>query len=93
MKTAVTFEISISGRGDGTIEAMYIKLSPGKVAKTTELREDVLMADFDAKGKLVGFEVLAPVKMSQLIKNVEKDERESFRRFVEKSAPREMVTV
>ena len=85
------FELSISGRDDGTIEAAYVRLSRAKVAKTTEVVEDILMADYSASGALVGIEVLAPVKLSQLTRLVDAPKRASLRRFLRNSAPGELV--
>ena len=87
----VGFELSISGRDDGTLEAAYIRLSRSKVAKTKEIVEDILLADYNASGDLIGIEILAPVKLSQLTKLVDERKRRQFRRFVQHSAPHELV--
>ncbi len=86
-----TFEISVSGRSDGTVEAMYIRLRGGKVHKTIEIQEDVLLCDYDRRGNVLGFEVLAPVKISQLVKQVSSPVRKSFEKFVRQSAPDQLV--
>lgn len=94
MKTreSVSFEISISAKDDGTIEAIYISLgSGGKVAKTEEIDGDALLADYDANGALVGLEVLAPVRISNSAKLVDKPIRPIFRKFVRRTAPQEFV--
>lgn len=86
------FEISISANGAGTIEAIYITLSNGgKVAKTLEIDGDALLADYDANGTLIGIEILAPVRISELAELVEKPVRPSFRKFVRHIAPHEFV--
>jgi uncharacterized protein YuzE len=88
-----SFELSISARADGTIEAAYISLRPGaSVAKTKEISADVLMADYNRAGELVGIEILAPVRIAELAKLVEPRKREPFKRFVKRSAPRELVS-
>ena len=88
----IGFEISISGRNDGTIKAAYIRLRNGSVARTEELLEDTLNADFDKAGQLIGLEILAPVKLSELATHVEKPIRPSFRKFMRGSAPRKLIS-
>jgi hypothetical protein len=88
---ALGFEISISSRDDGTLEAMYIRLSDDKVATTKEIRDDVLLADYSASGELVGIEILAPVRLKDLVRLVDQPKRAGFRRFVEETAPEELV--
>ncbi len=86
------FELSTSGRSDGTIEAVYIRVRDGAVARTEEVKPDVLMCDYDADDNLVGIEILAPVKISSIVKKVDAPSRPSFKRFVKQSAPGELVT-
>lgn len=62
-KQPVGFEVSMSARDDGTIEAMYVLISDKSVAETRELDEDILLGDYDDKGELVGIEILAPVSL------------------------------
>ncbi len=85
------FELSVSARGDGTVEAMYIRISNRKVSKTDEVIEDVLLVDLDSHGDLVGIEILAPVKLSQITEIVEKPRRAIFRKFVRQAAPKKLV--
>jgi uncharacterized protein YuzE len=87
----IGFELSVSARDDGTLEALYISLSDAKVARTREILDDVLLADYSAGGKLVGIEILAPVKISKLEDLVEEPKRRTFRAFVRRAAPRELV--
>ena len=87
----IGFEMSISARDDGTLEAVYILVRDRKVAKTVEILPDILMADYDRRGELVGIEILAPVKLSRLTSLVEKPKRRSFRRFVQETAPGELI--
>jgi uncharacterized protein YuzE len=87
----VGFELSISGREDGTLEAAYIRLRKGKVHRTRELIEDTLMADYDGNGNLLGIELLAPVRLADLTKQVEQSQRPSFRKFVQGCAPQALV--
>jgi len=89
----VGFELSVSGRGDGTLEAVYIQLIDEPVAQTKEIKSDVFLADYSADGRLVGIEILAPVSIAEIEALFEDDEsRENFSRFIRKSVPAEMVT-
>lgn len=90
-KFNIQFQISLSGRSDGTLEAMYIRLREGTVARTEEIKEDVLLCDFDRRGNLLGIEILAPVKLSKLTQLVSRPMRRPFRRFVGSAAPEELV--
>jgi len=85
------FQLSISGRDDGRLEALYISLSERKVARTEEVVEDVLLVDYDSRGNVVGIEILAPVKMSRVTRLVDQPRRKPLRKFIEQSAPGEMV--
>ena len=79
----VGFEISISARDDGTLEALYIRVSRNKVATTREVDgKDEVLADYDSNGKLVGIEVLSPVKLKRIVRLIDEPRRRSFRRFV-----------
>jgi uncharacterized protein YuzE len=90
-KPIVGFELSVSGRDDGTVEALYITLSAKKVVKTREVIPDVLLVDYDSRGDVVGIEILAPVKISRVTRLVDAPRRRPLRRFIEESAPGEMV--
>lgn len=85
------FEISVSARDDGTLEAAYIRFKNTKVYKTQELIEDTLVADYDRSGDLVGVEILAPVKIRDVTRQVEANERPALKRFVESAMPEELL--
>jgi len=85
------FELSASGREDGRLEAVYIRLRAGRSAKTREIIEDTLLADFDTRGRLIGVEILAPVKLSDLTQLVREPRRAPFRKFVRKIAPPDLI--
>jgi uncharacterized protein YuzE len=87
----VGFELSVSGRNDGTLQAAYFRFKNGKVKKTMEVIEDTLLADYDKDGELLGIEVLAPVHLKVLANQVEQPRRNSFRKFVRRSAPAALV--
>ena len=90
-KVPTGFEISISARGDGTPEAVYIRFSRSRVARTKEIESDSLLADYDARQRLVGIEVLAPVRLSQLTQLVARSQRASFGRFLRQAVPQALV--
>lgn len=83
--------MSVSGRNDGTIEAMYIQILDCPVARTEEIRTDVMLADYAADGRLVGIEVLSPVRFADVEALVSDDQREPFRRFMARTTT-ELVT-
>lgn len=83
--------MSISARNDGTIEAVYILVRDNKAARTKEIVEDVLLADYNSRGQLVGIEILAPVKIAKITMLVDEPRRRPFRRFVRDRAPEELV--
>jgi len=87
----VGFELSVSARDDGTLEAMYIRFGAGAVHATKEIVEDVLLADYDAAGELLGLEILAPVRIADLEALAPDARRPAFRRFVEQSAPASFI--
>ena len=92
-KKVIGFEISVSARDDGTLEAAYIRFKDGKVAHTQEVIEDVLLVDYDAKDDIIGIELLSTVKLSDLVRLVDQPRRAPFRRFVKHSAPEEFVEI
>ena len=83
--------MSISARDDGTIEAVYILVRDNKAVRTKEIVEDILLADYNSRGQLVGIEILAPVKINKIATLVEEPRRRPFRRFVKARAPEELV--
>jgi len=88
---SIGFELSISGDTDGTLEAVYITVRDGKAHRTREIIEDIVLADYDDRGRLIGIEILAPVKLSKLTPLVEQGRRKPFRDFVKAQAPAELV--
>ena len=64
------------------------KLSKNKRIK--EVVPDRLLAEYDRKGQVVGFEIIAPVRISKITALVERRKRAGFRKFI-KQAPEELV--
>lgn len=71
----------------------FPRAADAKPAKTKEIDQDALLADFDSRGRLMGLEVLAPVKLSALLKQVKAPARKPFKRFLQFTAPREFVVM
>ena len=88
-------ELSINARNDGSLEAAYVQVSDAPVATTREVIKSVLLVDLDENGELVGVEILAPVKISQvqeIASSLESPQRESFERFLRKYVPSTLLT-
>jgi uncharacterized protein YuzE len=87
--------LRVSAREDGTLEAAYIQVSAGEAARTEELIPSVLLVDFDEQNNLIGIELLAPVKISQVLEvanRLSEPQRDAFNRFVRNYAPPALVT-
>lgn len=91
MTKEIFFQVSISGRNDGTIEAVYIYLSDNKVARTVERIDSQLLVDYDRRGNIVGIEILAAVPIQKVTKLVDPPVRRPFKRFIKESVPRDFV--
>lgn len=85
------FEISLTGGPDGRLRAAYIHLRKAKVARTKEIIPDTVLADYDARGALVGIEILGPVKIQVLAGLIDKEHRAAFRRFAKESIPESLL--
>ena len=84
------FGLRVNAREDGTLEAAYLQLSDGKVARTEEKIPSVLLMDFDANNLVVGIEILAPVKLTAVLEmanRLEEAHRSAFNAFVKSYAP------
>ncbi len=46
LQESVGFQLSVSGRDDGTLESLYVGLSEREVARTEEAETDVLLVDY-----------------------------------------------
>jgi uncharacterized protein YuzE len=56
---------------DAVADAVYLKMSAGKVAKTLKM-QDRLIVDVDKKNNVIGIEILEASAQKGLIKNLEK---------------------
>ena len=85
------FEISLTGGPDGRLRAAYVHVRKAKVARTKEVVEDTLLADYDSRGRLVGIEILGPVKIHVLVQLVDDKDRAAFRRFARENIPESLL--
>ena len=56
---------------DSVADAMYVKMSVGKVFKTLKM-QDRIIVDVDRKNNVIGIEILEASTQKGLIKNLEK---------------------
>lgn len=84
---AVRFEASYSLREGGGVVALSIRFSETAIARTEEVVESALMADFAEDGRLVGLEVLAPVRLDDLVALTPAEHRAAFRAIAEREVP------
>jgi len=88
---SIGFEFSVSTRDSGTLEAAYVRFKKTKVAKTVEVIEAALLADYDRSGDLVGIEILAPVRVADMAKLVDERDRPAFRRMAMRIVPQDLI--
>ncbi len=82
-------QISVDEKTGG-IRAAYLRVRQGEVAETREVVEGTTFADYDANGRLLGIELLAPCKV-EVLDNLAAQEPEPVKRFLRGSPPRELV--
>lgn len=79
-------EVELLVRGDGALCGAYLKLGTGKVARTEVIEADVVLADYDKYGSLVGIDLLAATKISVVIGLVKDPEQKTaIRRLVRRN--------
>lgn len=84
------FGVSIEvDNATGDILAVYFRVRTGKSVRTEEVADGIVFADYNARGELLGVEMLGPCPVS-VLEDITSEEPEA-RRFVSRSAPREMV--
>ena len=71
------------------LNAIYFRFRTGTVARTKELADGRMMADYDRRGRLLGIEMIAPCSANVLEKiDIDKEARD----FIKRGVPREFVT-
>ena len=90
MATVHSFRVSVEvDPRTGELLAAYLKVRRGKVARTREVHAGAVFADYDAKGQLVGVEILAPCPI-EVFERIAPDEP-SAQEFIKRSVPHDMV--
>lgn len=83
-------KVLISEDRKGNLEAAYITVSENQIAKTVEIIPCTLMVDVDAKNKVVGIEILAPLNLDyvkSLTRTLSKRLSESLNSTLKKYTP------
>ena len=62
---------------DRTFGGAYVKLRRGKVHHAEVIKEDILLADYDKKGRLLGIDILSAVDASLVIELVDDPQQQS----------------
>lgn len=86
--TEHTINIAVEFWPDGTPMAAYIQLRPGRVVTTNEVKRDLLLTDHDSQGRIVGIEMLGPVRVNIVLKAVGKSAPPAFRKLLNKNLPK-----
>ncbi len=89
VKQAFMLEVWVDDE-TGHTKAVYFHIRDGDSAETKEIEKGRAFADYDANGRLLGVDLLAPCKVTILDKLAEQ-EPEAVRRFLLGAAPRELV--
>lgn len=89
------FAVSISTDDTtGELLAVYFQIRRGKVDRTIEFADGDAFADYDARGNLLGIELLAPCSVSiveQLAANEPAHVRRQTKKFIRETGPRHFV--
>ncbi len=89
MPTNFSVQITVNKK-TGSVTAVYFQIRSGRSVKTKELADGMMLADYNAKGELIGLELLGPCT-AKVLNTVVIDE--PARLFIRKAAPRELVTM
>jgi hypothetical protein len=92
MATDFLFGVSVEvDTRDGRILAVYFRVRKGKSSETKEFDRGNVFADYNARGELLGIEMIArsPIAVLDRVTNGEPVIRE----FVRRTVPREMIVV
>jgi uncharacterized protein YuzE len=78
-------------KATGMLKAVYFKIRAGKASETREFDNGNAFADYDAKGQLLGVEVLGPCAVTVLDK-ISKKEPKPVKSFLRNSIPAQMLS-
>ena len=90
----ILFDAHLQINEFGETEAVLFIVREGKPSKTIEVKEGVVYADYDSKGRLLAVELLAPCTVNLLDRIARKEPektRRSVRKFLKDNVPRAMV--
>jgi uncharacterized protein YuzE len=93
MKTHFQITVTTDDK-TGEVLAVYFYVRQGRVRETREFADGNVFADYDVNGRLLGFELLGPCKVSivdQIAKSEPADVRKRTKQFIRNSAPSAMV--
>jgi hypothetical protein len=83
------FELSIDEH-TGKPQAAYLQVRTGEVADTQELAPGKAYADYDAAGRLLGVEFLAPCSV-EVVDQITMDQPANVREFLRSVPPRQLL--
>ena len=85
------FQIGIEVENEtGELMSAYFQIRKGNVAETKEYQEGDVFADYNARGDLLGIEVLGPCRVT-VLDRIAKDKE--AKKFVRRVIPRELELV
>jgi hypothetical protein len=88
MKPKFAFAVNVlTNERTGEIMAVYFRIRNGKAAEVRELCDGSAFANYNAKGELIGVELLAPCKPSVLMRLAADP---NVKRFIKGGIPRQM---
>ena len=92
MKSQISFGVSIEvDQVTGEVQTADFRVRKGKTAETREFENGNLFADYDNAGNLLGVEMLTHCKVS-VFERLSAPEP-AVKKFLKRSAPRDMVLV
>ncbi len=72
------------------MKAVYFRIRPGKAEATKEFAKGSAFADYDAKGCLLGLELLGPCKIA-VVDRISRGEPKPVKSFFRNSIPAQML--
>ena len=90
--TMKSYDFAVSIETDsrtGDVLAVYFRIRKGKAADVREFENGNVFVNYDAHGRLLGIELLAPANI-KVVEQITQDQPQA-QRFVETNAPRHML--
>ena len=82
-------EVTVNTR-TGEVSAVYFQIRSGTSVSIKEYADGAAFADYDASGKLLGIELLAPCTIS-VLDEITRGNPMKVKRFVRNSVPHQLV--